>query len=160
MATITKSRVELQCQYCKKGYSVVPSRQGKSKFCSRDCQLRGQPWTDDRKRKIGLATSGPRLATRGQRNYNWLGGGWTYIKTIVRVRDNDVCQCTGICQWHLGEKCGFKDSYIMHVDHIQPKKLFPELALVMSNLVTVCPNCHQHKTNMERRNKIFKKQTP
>ena len=149
------TKIKLVCQHCGVNYFVVPSRKNKSKFCSRDCQLRGQPWTEERKRKIGLATSGPRLAIRGEKNYNWGGGSWNYIKTIVRIRDNDTCQCAGVCKWHLGQKCGFRDSYIMHVDHIKPKKLFPELTLAESNLITVCPNCHQLKTNLERRSRVF-----
>lgn len=154
MATI---RITLKCRYCQKDYDVVPSRSSKSKFCSRDCQLRGQEWTEERKRKIGLGNSKPKPdSARGSNHYYWKGGSWNYIKTLVRLRDKDVCQCTGACQSHLSEKCGFSDSYIMHVDHIKPKKLYPELALSLDNLMTVCPNCHQFKTNMERRNKIFK----
>lgn len=153
----TKTRVQLKCQHCEKTYGVSPCRVGKSKFCSRVCQVSGQVWTQERKDKIGKATSGPRHTTRGHLNYNWKGGSWNSIKTMVRVRDNDVCQCEGTCAWHLGEKCGFSESYIMHVDHIKPKRLYPELKLDMSNLLTVCPNCHQFKTNFERRSKIFKK---
>ena len=158
MATINKKNwITKECQLCKSLYKVTPSRINKSKFCSRGCQLRGQVWTQERKDKIGRATSGKRPASSGENNYNWGGGSWNYVKTLVRLRDNDICQCTGVCKWHLGEKCGFKDSYIMHVDHIQPKKLFPTLKLSMDNLIVVCPNCHQMKTNTERRNKIFKK---
>jgi hypothetical protein len=157
MSTITQKRISLICQKCNNTYLVVPSRVKKSKFCSRDCQLKGQVWTQERRDKIGMATGKPRPKIRGENHYYWKGGSWNYIKTIVRLRDNDICQCTGICQWHLSEKCGFKDSYIMHVDHIKPKKLYPELSLSIDNLITICPNCHQFKTNTERRNKIFKK---
>lgn len=155
MSTIT--RINLKCQHCEKEYGVVPCRVGKSKFCSRDCQLRGQLWTQERRDKIGRATSGKRLAITGEKHYYWKGGSWNYVKTLVRLRDQDICQCTGACGWHLGKKCEFSDSYIMHVDHIKPKKLFPDLRLDMDNLLTVCPNCHQFKTNLERRNKVFKK---
>lgn len=157
MASITKNWINLICQKCGNSYSVVPCRANKSKFCSRDCQLKGQIWTQERKDKIGIATSGERPSIKGENHYLWSGGSWNYIKTLVRLRDNDVCQCTGSCKWHIAEKCGFKDSYIMHVDHIKPKRLFPELKLSMDNLIVVCPNCHQMKTNTERRNKIFKK---
>jgi hypothetical protein len=157
ITTIKKNWVSLNCQKCGNSYSVVPCRVKKSKFCSRICQVSGQVWTQERKDKIGKATSGSRPSIKGENHYFWKGGSWNYIKTLVRLRDNDVCQCTGICQWHLGEKCGFKDSYIMHVDHIKPKKLFPDLKLSMDNLIVVCPNCHQMKTNTERRNKIFTK---
>ncbi len=152
---IAKQRIKLVCQKCNGDYFVVPCRVNKSKFCSRVCQVSGQVWTDERKRKIGLATGKPRPSIKGEKNYNWKGGSWNVIKTIIRVRDNDVCQCTGACSWHISQKCGFKDSYIMHVDHIKPKRLFPELSLAEDNLITVCPNCHQYKTNLERRSKIF-----
>lgn len=152
----TSKWVELRCNFCGTPYKVVPCRLHKSKFCSRTCQVKGQVWTQERKEKIGKATRKPRPSIAGAKNYNWKGGSWNFIKTLVRVRDNDICQCTGACNWHLGQKCGFKDSYIMHVDHIKPKTLYPELKFIESNLITVCPNCHQFKTNTERRNKIFK----
>ena len=151
------TRIQMTCQTCDNQYGVVPCRAAKSKFCSRECQLKGQSWTQERKDKIGKSNAKPKPSIAGPNHYYWKGGSWNFVKTLARVRDNDTCQCTGACSWHLTKKCGFKDSYIMHVDHIKPKKLFPELALDVNNLLTVCPNCHQHKTNTERRNKIFKK---
>lgn len=153
---ITALQFPLKCHTCKDIYKVLPCRLWRSKYCSKSCAGKGSPWTDERKAKIGNATRGPRHATRAEKNYNWKGGSQNSVSRIVRERDSDKCQCVGTCSWHSG-MCGFSDSFVMHVDHIQPKRLFPELRFALENLVTLCPNCHQMKTNTERRNKIFKK---
>ena len=146
-----------ECQLCHSLYFVSPCRTLTAKFCSRNCQLKGQGFTEGRKRKIGNANRGQkRPSVTGIKNHNWAGGDWKYWNRNARQRDLDTCQCISECKSHIGKKCGFSDSYIMHVDHIKPKRLFPELALKLENLLTLCPNCHQHKTNKERRLKLFK----
>lgn len=77
-------------------------------------------------------------AHKGERAWSWAGGKWPYKKRQVKTRDNYTCQI-----------CGLRDPEIMEVDHIKPKKRFPELALELENLVTLCPNCHRRKTNRE-----------
>lgn len=76
---------------------------------------------------------------KGERNNNWRGGkSYAFRKKAVLLRDNYTCVM-----------CGHREQPIMEVDHIKPKRDFPELALEMNNLVTLCPNCHRRKTNRE-----------
>ncbi|MFH1951787.1 MAG: HNH endonuclease [Pseudomonadota bacterium] len=47
----------------------------------------------------------------------------------MKLRRNPIC-----------ERCGEQAARITH--HIKPVKTHPELRLVMSNLLSVCPTCH------------------
>ena len=49
--------------------------------------------------------------------------------------------------------CGMTEPEIMQVDHIKPKSLFPELKAELTNLMTLCPNCHARKTIKEKKQK-------
>lgn len=46
-------------------------------------------------------------------------------------------------------KCGTtpRNPTLTHVDHIKPRKLFPELALVFDNLQILCARCNKAKAN-------------
>lgn len=150
------NKVIKNCIICGEVYSVFPCRADRTKCCSKSCLAKTWVRTAETRRKIGNATRGKRAAITGEKHYYWKGGTANYCRRLVRERDFDTCQCVSDCRFHVG-KCGFSDSSIMHVDHIKPKKLFPELATSIENLLTLCPNCHQHKTNRERRDKIFKR---
>lgn len=43
-----------------------------------------------------------------------------------------------------------KDGVKMHVDHIKPRRLYPELALVRSNLQILCEECNHGKGNWDQ----------
>ena len=75
---------------------------------------------------------------------NWKGGNWGYKKVEAKTRDDYTCQI-----------CGLRDPEIMEVDHIKPKIKYPELALEINNLITLCPNCHRRKTNRELRQREY-----
>ena len=72
---------------------------------------------------------------RGEKHGRWKGGNWDYLKRQCLIRDNFTCK-----------SCGLREIEIMEVDHIFSKKEAPELALSLSNLQTLCPNCHKRKT--------------
>ncbi len=82
--------------------------------------------------------------TSGERNFNWKGGMMDTQKRYALLRDNFTCQ-----------GCNISDREVLEVDHIKPKAVFPELALELSNLVTLCANCHRKKTLADYRAKIF-----
>lgn len=77
---------------------------------------------------------------RGNKNPRWNGGTVNYWKKQVLTRDDYTCQI-----------CGHREPEIMEVDHIKPKSKFPNLAKELSNLLTLCPNCHRRKTNREKK---------
>ena len=99
-------------------------------------KLKGHIVSEETKRKIGLGNKGKQHW--GEKNPSWKGGAWPYKKGLVKIRDNYTCQI-----------CGLRDPEIMEVDHIKQRSKFPELALELNNLVTLCPNCHRRKTNRE-----------
>jgi len=79
------------------------------------------------------------LNIKGENHYRWSGGSWNYWKQKALTRDHYTCQ-----------KCGLYEPEIVHVDHILPKSKYPELARTLSNLITLCPNCHARKTIEDR----------
>ena len=66
------------------------------------------------------------------------GKGWVSLRKQVLKRDKNTCN-----------QCGLIDEEIMVVDHIKPKSIYPELKLEITNLQTLCPNCHARKTIKE-----------
>lgn len=92
----------------------------------------------------------PWIANRkGIKHPNWTGGGWMYWRKQALIRDNHTCKT-----------CGLYDPLIVEVDHIKPiqmtlierrnfEKEKQARELGMSNLQTLCPNCHRRKSLKE-----------
>lgn len=76
---------------------------------------------------------------QGESSPKWKGGAWQYWRLQTLIRDTYTCQA-----------CGLRDAEIVEVDHIKSKKQYPQLRFDITNLVTLCPNCHVRKT---KRNK-------
>lgn len=76
----------------------------------------------------------------GSKNPVWKGGADKYWQRQAKIRDDYVCQL-----------CGFREIEIMEVDHVLPKSIYPKLRHDLSNLMTLCPNCHRRKTNREKK---------
>ena len=83
---------------------------------------------------------------KGESHPRWKGGRWLYWRKQALIRDNYTCQ-----------HCGLHDQEIMDVDHIEPIKCtIAERRMIereadiqlhgISNLQTLCPNCHKRKT--------------
>ena len=62
---------------------------------------------------------------------------WRELRYKVLVRIGKKCQC-----------CGEINGYI-HVDHIRPRSLFPELELDENNLQVLCHECNHGKGNWD-----------
>ncbi len=129
-----------------------------------------KPHSTDTKKKISLAKKGKPLSeehkkalrkghkemspesrarmSRGkaEKNHHWNGGDWRYWRNQALIRDDYTCQI-----------CGFREPEIMEIDHIKPKSVFPELKLILENLVTLCPICHRRKTIREFKSKPWNK---
>ena len=58
---------------------------------------------------------------------------WIRTRAWVLARDNHLCQ-------HCLRKKKLKKAVTVH--HIKPRSLFPELALDVTNLVSLCFSCH------------------
>ena len=67
------------------------------------------------------------------------------MKSKAKERDNFTCQV-----------CGIRDEEIVQADHIVPVCVNESMKYEMTNLVTLCPNCHMRKTLRELKSGIYK----
>ena len=103
--------------------------ENRRKHCSKSCSNKSRQWTYEMRVKGGVSRS-------GLKNGNWAGGRMRYMCNLALKRDEHECQ-----------RCGFwEDPEILEVDHIIPKRVTPELERTLSNLISLCPNCHKRKT--------------
>ena len=65
---------------------------------------------------------------------------WRKLRMVVLVKYGAVCQCCGRSR---------VDGVQIHVDHIKPRRKYPELALVESNLQVLCHECNHGKGNWD-----------
>jgi 5-methylcytosine-specific restriction endonuclease McrA len=64
-------------------------------------------------------------------------------RRLVMYRDGQCCQKCGL--YWMDNETG--KSNRLHVHHIKPKSIYPELTLEVSNGITLCSDCHrkEHK---------------
>lgn len=100
----------------------------------------GKKASDETRKKLSIARMGNtnNKGKCGEKNHKWTGGKWAYFRRQVLLRENHTC-----------ESCGLREEGLMDVDHILPRKKYPELALDVGNLQVLCPNCHRRKTNKQ-----------
>jgi len=133
--------VEVPCSHCGKPLTRKPYRlrDYKEQFCNKKC--------------LGLWASDHRIGIQAA---NWKGGWYSYYgpnwqrqATKTRKRDNHTCQHCGISETKLARK--------LDVHHIIPIREFGYIpgenenyrqANDLSNLIALCPPCHQ-KTEHE-----------
>jgi len=63
---------------------------------------------------------------------------WRSIRMMALKKHGATCQCCGASP---------ATGAVMHVDHVKPRKFFPELALVLDNLQVLCSRCNKLKGN-------------
>lgn len=67
---------------------------------------------------------------------------WRRLRMLVITKRGARCECCG-----ASPKDGVT---IINVDHIKPRRLFPQLALVESNLQILCAPCNHGKGNWDQ----------
>lgn len=65
---------------------------------------------------------------------------WRKVRMEALKKYGPVCQCCGASP---------ASGAVMNVDHIKPRKLFPELALDLDNLQILCNPCNHGKGNWD-----------
>jgi hypothetical protein len=65
---------------------------------------------------------------------------WRRTRMQVLKRDGARCACCGASP---------ADGLTMHVDHIKPRRIFPQLALDLTNLQVLCEVCNHGKGNWD-----------
>lgn len=68
---------------------------------------------------------------------------WRSLRYAKLEESKGKCVCCGRSA---------KDNIILHVDHIKPRSLFPELALDITNLQVLCDDCNIGKRNKYQTN--------
>ena len=66
---------------------------------------------------------------------------WRVVRMQALKKYGPVCMCCGDSP---------KNGAVMNVDHIKPRKLFPDLALELSNLQILCSPCNHGKGNWDQ----------
>lgn len=66
---------------------------------------------------------------------------WRRLRMKVLVARGARCECCGATP---------KDGIRVHVDHIKPRRLYPELALEETNLQVLCEVCNHGKGNWDQ----------
>lgn len=61
---------------------------------------------------------------------------WRKLRMVALKEHGARCQCCGVTA---------ADGVRIHVDHIKPRRLFPELALSLENLQVLCEECNHGK---------------
>ncbi len=65
---------------------------------------------------------------------------WKRLRYMAIQKYGRKCQCCGATP---------ESGAIMNVDHIKPRRLFPQLATEMSNLQILCGDCNEAKGNWD-----------
>lgn len=117
--------VKKECAVCLTRFTVPHYRKDSAVYCSRRC--------------LGI------FKFTGDRNPNWIGGGWLLVRKVVLIEQDYTCQV-----------CSLREPLIMEVNHKLERSTHPELARDKDNLEVLCPNCHRRKTNLFlKKNKII-----
>lgn len=161
--------MQKSCEICGSTYRTKPSHAHRRRYCSRRCFEQahsvtmagsGNPsWRDAKPRCVDCDTplthyghydgkpdrcnKCQRKYNRGAAHYNWQGGKtaehaklrnsleYKQWRTAVFERDDYTCQ-----------ECGQRGGDL-HVDHIKPFAIHPELRLDVANGRTLCVPCHK-----------------
>jgi len=65
---------------------------------------------------------------------------WRRVRMMALKKHGPVCMCCGASP---------ATGAVMNVDHIKPRKLFPQLALDVNNLQVLCHECNHGKGNWD-----------
>ncbi|MCE9679343.1 HNH endonuclease [Shewanella sp. AS1] len=66
-------------------------------------------------------------------------GAWVNLKHLAYKRYGNHCACCGKSP---------KEGVVLHVDHIKPRSLYPELERDINNLQILCRDCNLGKSNL------------
>lgn len=100
------------------------------------------------------------LAISGENNVNWKGG----VSAQTKTERNTFMQTVEYKNWRRGvfqrdsftcQKCGETGSGKLNANHVLPYVTFPELRLEVLNGETLCIDCHEETTTMQKRSGLF-----
>lgn len=161
--------INIICKNCNKEFKVKPSRKKTAKFCSRSCATyklkKGIKFSEEHKKKIGLANSISNKGKVKELSSAWKGGisfDKKYINWLnhqYRVRRKEANGFHTYTEWETLKAqynwtcpcCGNKETEIkLTIDHIIP--LSKGGSDNIENIQPLCKSC-----NSKKYNKIIKK---
>lgn len=155
-----RTRLTIQCETCKKDYSVQPYRllQNKLQFCSMKCRNQHPHF----KHLTVLIKDLSREHLKGERNWNWKGGITPLINKIRKLeqyktwtlevfrRDQFSCQdCQDKTGGNLVAHHLTSFSYLIQQNSITTVERAQECEVLweIENGVTLCRKCHENTSN-------------
>lgn len=91
------------------------------------------------------------VSTRESRHAFYCSSDWNKIRLQAIKRDNKECV------WCKAEgKVTTRSTAVLEVDHIKELEYYPELALDLDNLRTLCKDCHNKRHNRWQKKKNLK----
>ena len=116
----------------------------------RRAELKKRPWLHSSKRKLPDYQPGPcvvtdqsgaaRLAADPATDAFLQSYEWRRVRMEALKLYGNRCQCCGASP---------ATGAVINVDHIKPRRLFPDLALTVSNLQVLCETCNHGKGNWD-----------
>lgn len=120
----------LSCRKCGKPARVFLSGNSERyRFCSPGCKRAFRFIKKGKEKKYKMKTK----QSRAKHRISYKDERWKNIRYKVLKRDGARCCLCGATP---------EDGVKMHVDHIKPKYLFPELKYDPDNLQVLCENCN------------------
>ena len=105
----------------------------------RQAELRRRGYVPRIKAKLPEYQPGPVIAIVGVDDF-LQSYEWRRVRMEAIKRYGAKCQCCGATP---------ETGAIINVDHIKPRKIFPELALSLDNLQVLCHECNHGKGNWD-----------
>lgn len=119
-------------ELCQK-YGYVPSKKSK-KITDKDWQIAG--WKTIKTENKVVIENKPNVSSDAfLQTFEW-----RRLRMQAIKKYGSKCMCCGATP---------QSGAIMNVDHIKPRKIFPELALDMNNLQILCHDCNHGKGNWD-----------
>lgn len=125
----------LHCEHCGKEFKRKNAEVKEHNFCCRACMGK---WQSDN-------MTGPNSNSWRGGYKDYYGPEWEAQRNKAYKRDCGICQCCRLHESDFGRA--------LEVHHIKPFRLHTssQQANQLSNLITLCPDCHRHADVIARR---------
>lgn len=148
---VSLTTIEIECDNCGEKFKRQRSKDKyfDGSFCSKSCRAEH---TGNKLSQKRTGDGNPMYGVTGDDHHNYKGGygqnygkGWLEARRKAIDRDDEQCVDCGMIRSEHYDEYGFD----LEVHHKTPIRTFndTEEANELSNLVTLCVNCHQKREN-------------
>ena len=133
------------CDSCQRAWDTKNGVKSEPKVSRRDIERKARDLQDLKKkvakRKKRIDKSNRYIASLNVNSDAFLSSyEWRRLRLVILKKYGSKCQCCGATP---------ESGAVMNVDHIKPRKIYPELALTESNLQVLCHECNHGKGNWD-----------